>query len=135
MVNAREAIANSHRVIEVFGERPSFHDAEILSIRLDRRGPSLEAVIYVHSIGPLNADTGYFELLHKSIVTMKFDRIILHEVGDFNHQNVIFGLHIEHVTAGSRKFDVRAEPCYGGDFHLECDAISVVDVKPWVHGD
>ncbi len=44
-------IAGAERVLDIFGAWPSFHDAEVLSLRLDRSGlsggPELEAEIHV----------------------------------------------------------------------------------------
>lgn len=47
-------IENQELVTEIFGEWPSFHDAEVVSLRLDRQGegggedgPTLDAAIHV----------------------------------------------------------------------------------------
>jgi hypothetical protein len=53
-------IQNEQALISIFGRWPSFHDATIISILLDREGedgPSLEARVHVFDCKPTRLST------------------------------------------------------------------------------
>ena len=79
-------LSDSERVEEIFGSWPKFHDAEILTLVLDRVGPTLSILILIGK--PLNAEHQdrtwtFFE------IGMRFHDVDSLELSEFNHQNVI----------------------------------------------
>lgn len=92
-----------------FGYWPSFHDAEIISIELNRRDTSS---LSVHTWEITNEvdDEGYYGLRKHAVVTFLLDGILDLELSGFSHQNVIFGLEISRVDGG---FRLELDPCYG----------------------
>jgi immunity protein 50 of polymorphic toxin system len=82
-------IIGADRLIEHFGAWPSFHDAEVVRLVLDRRGANgPTAEMLVHTV-----------LGRYSLVRFEFEQITSCELSDFNHQNVLFHLRTDPETA------------------------------------
>lgn len=98
-------------VVRWFGQWPSFHDAEILSVRIERGGRS---VIRIHAWNPgTEKDAkGRFIREREAIVVFEFAGIkdVHLEGEDADRQNVISGLTVEKVQEGYR---LGLGPCYG----------------------
>ena len=104
-------IPGADDLVRWFGRWPAFHDAEILSVHLERGGRS---VIRLHA---WNRSTqtdaeGRFIREKEAIVMFEFAGIKeLHLDGeDADAQNVISGLTVEKAPAGYR---LVLGPCYG----------------------
>ncbi len=79
-------IEDSHKLIDIVGEWPSFDDAEILSLVLDRRdgspwipgsdSPTLDLRIRL-------AETGYF------LTEIRFNNVLNFEMAEFRYQNSV----------------------------------------------
>src|SRR5688572_9083676 len=116
-----EKILNIHLLTDIFGRFPSFHDAEVLKITLNRelRGsfsPSLEAVIHVFERTSEIGENNKYLLKNHSAVTFRFEQIYQLAVEDFNHQNVLQGLRITDFSKSqpeSLKFEVFFEGIFG----------------------
>src|SRR5579884_1220068 len=80
---------------------PTFHDAEILSICLNRQGDST-IEIYVFESGPAVDATGHFVRRKEATVTFILRDITDLRLEGFSHQNVIFGLKIEGSDGNKR---------------------------------
>jgi hypothetical protein len=68
-------IKNEKALTDIFGRWPSFHDAEIISIYLDRSGqdgPSLEAKIHLFEMTNRVDAKGYYVLKNHILVTFRF---------------------------------------------------------------
>jgi len=105
-------------VIAAFGEWPSFHDAEILRVLINRGGRS-EATIRL-----------MIPAYQQKSVTFTFERIadMRLEGEDADVQNVIGALFIE---ADDRFTTVHFSPCYGLAGYIKAEAVSVsVDSPP-----
>ena len=69
-------IDNQELVTRIFGRWPSFHDAEVLSVRLDRGvngeadEPSLEAAIHVFQMTAEIDSRGYYVRKNNTVVTV-----------------------------------------------------------------
>jgi hypothetical protein len=90
-------------VIQWFdGEWPCFHDAEIVSLTLSRKGESL---LCVYPYSPAKPATVEFYL----------DEVSDLDLTDFSQQNVISGLEVERVTDQTDKtaLRIRLGGCYG----------------------
>lgn len=98
-------------VVEWFGEWPSFHDAEITSVCVDRSGRSfvrIHAWIRTNQTG----ENGGFIIERETAVVFECSEISwLHLEGEnADTQNVISGLMFEQVSEGHRLI---LGPCYG----------------------
>ena len=95
-------IRNSHKITDIFGYWPSFHDAEILELRLKVAdgepwvvgsvSPALEMVIHVFEMTKDLTSEGYFVLTKHTLVRMRFENVEGLELSDFWFQNCIFDL-------------------------------------------
>jgi hypothetical protein len=95
--------------IEWFGSWPSFHDAEILSISLNRTGTSCIRLHTWDLTGEVDAK-GYYVLRNHAVVSFLLDDGGDLELAGFSHQNVISGLAVKRSQDG---FELNLGPCYG----------------------
>ena len=95
-------LTGADAVTQWFGSWPSFHDAEVISIFLARKGQS---VLRVYPYNPQKPATVNFILEDVTDV----------ELDDFSCQNVINSLVVEPAIdqSGDRVYRVILAPCYG----------------------
>ena len=105
-----------------FGSWPSFHDAEVLSIHLNRSGESRVAIHTWHRTNEID-DRGYFIATTHVLVTFVLDGIQTVQLNDFNHQNVVSGLSLEKTAAGYR---LTLDRCFGAEGMLEAQHIRII---------
>jgi hypothetical protein len=139
-MNAHERIDGAERLTRVFGSWPSFHDAEVLWVRLDRRpfdevddGPGVEALIHTFEMTSEVGPGGYYVLRHHSLVLFRFHDVDELDLGGFNHQNVLFGLSIADVRECQIErinFEVTLESSYGLSGSFLCRRVEVKEVTP-----
>lgn len=84
--------------------RPSFHDAEVVSILLDRSGKSKVRVHAFEMTSEVDAD-GYFVSTKHAIITFDLEGFVSDETGSthlnwFNHQNVLSSASVRQVVGG-----------------------------------
>jgi len=99
----------SEAVEALFGFWPSFHDAEILRIEIDRNGPRVAADL----LAPVQPGS------RRHVVV----RLVFHEVEDltlngFNYQNVIWSLALE--VSSEERIKVTFEPTFGAGCSFSC---------------
>ncbi len=128
-------ISGVEKIIEIFGYWPSFHDAEVKWLRLDRCGgtegdvgPVLEFAIHCFEITNQVAPSGHCVLGKHTLVHFRFREVTDLRIEEFNQQNAIFGLEIvdESDTTWERHyFKVSIEPAFGigGSFHSVCPEV------------
>src|SRR3954470_1120064 len=99
MIGVESKIQNSNLLTDIFGRWPSFHDAEVVCIVLDRgeRRPYLEASIHLFEITS-QIEHGAYVLKNHTLATLRFIEIYQLKLDDFNHQNVLFGLNIGDIS-------------------------------------
>jgi hypothetical protein len=117
------AILGADAVVAWFGEWPSFHDAEILSIHINRRGLSVMR-IHTWNLSSRLDRTGHFVREREAVIAFEFAGIKtlrLHGE-DADRQNVIQGLGIEQTDEGYR---LELAPCYGLAGELTVEQIAV----------
>jgi hypothetical protein len=92
-----------------FGFWPTFHDGEVLSLHLDRAGPSR---LLVHTWERTNELDGrrYYVLRKHVVVTFILEDIRDSELDGFNHQNVLSDLTL---TKDPNGYKLELGPCYG----------------------
>ncbi len=103
------AIRGADTLVAWFGSWPSFHDAEILELHLDRSGPCWLKVHAWRMTDKVGED-GYYVLNKHVVVTFHMTDILRLSLEGFSGQNVIFGLAIESDEEG---FTINLEPCFG----------------------
>jgi hypothetical protein len=107
-VDAIHDLPGAQALIEWFGRRPSFHDAEVLSLSLDRTGTSCIRLHTWDLTGEVDAK-GYYVHRNHVVVSFLLDDIRDLELAGFSHQNVIFSLSVARLQDG---FHLCLDPCY-----------------------
>ena len=87
-------IQNAHLLTDIFDRWPSFHDAEVVSVDLDRIGPTLTASIHLWRTLTETDDKGYFKQADHTLAKLRFTEVVLESLSVFNHQNVLNHLEI-----------------------------------------
>ncbi len=108
-----------------FGYWPRFHDAEIVSLHLNRRGPSSLLIQTWEMTNKLD-ERGFYVLGKHVLVEFVLEGILELELGGFSNQNVVFGLDLKKKDAG---FVLTLDPCYGLAGTIEVEKISI-RIKP-----
>ena len=127
-----DRIQGSEKLTQIFGEWPSFHDAEVLSFSLDRNGPTIQAAIYLFAMTSEVDNKGYYVLKNPTIANLQFDQVVEFSANGFNHQNVLWDLHIKDISQDQQEninFEVVFEDSYGLEATFRCRAITVESVE------
>jgi hypothetical protein len=131
-------IQNGQLLTDRFGRWPSFHDAEVVSARFERRGadaPFLECGIHVFEMTGAVNSTGYYVLKNHTLVTLRFCDIILEGFQGWNQQNVLFDLLIGpaqqdgQLGDDNRPIEVEMSSSFGCSAGLTCRAVKVLKVE------
>ena len=141
-MEAHESIANHQLVLQAFGRWPSFHDAEIHRMVLDRtrRRPngrsyaSVELVVHAWIMTPNVTPNGYIKLDRHHLVHFLFEDVSDLELREHNHQNVLG--HLEFKLTGDEHTGVPVllvdlEPCFGLWGEFKALRASVESVVPY----
>ena len=127
-----ENIKNIEKLAEAFGRKkpPSFHDAEIISICLNRsENIFLDVKLFISSfIKNIEKKGKVFNNYLNVHANFRFKQVSLEHLENFNHQNVINDLYIFN-KADSDDFFVRFESIYGCDLKFECKEIELLDFE------
>jgi Immunity protein 50 len=89
----------------------SFHDAEVLAVRLDRDGPTLDLKVEVAA-----------QLPNARVVQLRFREVSNLEIRGLNEQNVLFDLRVERGT--DDRYDVELQSSYGLSGSFGCTSIT-----------
>src|SRR6266404_2079953 len=133
-------IQNSHLLTDIFGRWPSFHDAEVLRILLDRDetklfSTSLEAKIHVFEMTSEIDERHSYVLKNNVAVTLRFVEIYNLSMKNFNHQNVLQGLSIDDISNPELErinFEVSFDGIFGVSAIFQCNSINIESVVPYV---
>ena len=114
-------IPGAEELASWFGGWPSFHDAEIVDLHLQRAGMSR---IRIHTWQMTNAvgPDGSYVTDHHVVVSFWFEDISGLALTGFNLQNVIAGLDVEKTASG---YCISLAPCYGLAGDIEAASIKV----------
>ena len=129
-------IVGAEKLTSSFGYWPSFHDAEVVWMRLDRDktelglGPTLDAMIHAFEMTEEVDAAGYYVLRNHVLVHLRFAGVENLKLDGFNQQNALFGLTISKAEAGSKNFRVAFDPAWGVGAEFSCTAVAVVSVQP-----
>jgi uncharacterized protein (DUF433 family) len=108
-------------LIAWFGYFPSFHDAEVVSISLDRTGASRTAI---HTFQRTNEtdERGHYVCRKHVVVTFVLERIRDLSLEGFNSQNVLNGISL---ARGSGYYELVLEETYGVAGKLRADVMRI----------
>jgi hypothetical protein len=102
-------VPGARELFDWFGYWPSFHDAEVLSICLDRAAASTLVVHTYGGTGEVDA-TGHHVTEKHVLVSFIFDDVFEIQLEGFNHQNVLSAMAFNKLENG---FEVILGGCYG----------------------
>ena len=136
-MNSTTYITGQESVIALFGDWPTFHDAEVLSLSLERAFPVKTGIslarlkVVVRWYEPANVGTAEFHMTMKrgAIITFLFHGVSDVNLEDFNYQNVINSLKVSPSEDGKKRLKVEIESIWGiGGFWL-CERAEVENVE------
>ncbi len=119
--NELSVIDGAQELHDWFGRWPTFHDAEIISLHLNRTGSSSLTVHTWQMTNDLD-EKGFYVLTKHVLVEFILEGIVGLDLKGFNHQNVVYGLAIEKTGEG---FQIALEPCYGLAGRIEADKLAI----------
>ena len=120
-------IENAGLLTTRFGLWPTFHDAEVISVQLNRDSVTLTATVYVFLRSGETDDAGFYKRERESIVTLLFVDLEDLELSSFNHQNVLQALLLE---PEGTKLRVSFVGIYGVQIRFLCSHARVLEVLP-----
>jgi len=113
-------------------EQPlNFHDAEIVSITLDRSNQqtiSVKMNTRVKYLGNYIENEVELVKWRKAEFELLFKEARLEKLRDFNHQNVINDLIITQIEE-SDTYNVWFDSCFGCELKFDCKEIELIEVK------
>lgn len=121
-------LPGASELVTWFGYFPSFHDAEVVSLHLNRTGESILRVHTWETTRELD-EKGFFVQRRHVVVEFALENITALYLNDFSQQNVISGLTLNKTETG---FRLEFGPCYGLAGTIEAEKISLrlVQGKP-----
>lgn len=142
-MSAYDFIENHQRVLEHFGQWPSFHDGEVHRLILDRMRqhssgsyyPSIELFVRGWIMTTEITQEGYYKLEHDSVVHFLFEDVDELELDGLNHQNVLSCLEFEKISdeQSNTRLHVELSHCYGLSGSFTATKAKVVSVTPFVN--
>jgi len=127
-----EFIVNSEKACSIFGKWSTFHDAEVLTVVLDRGTPpqlKTTMVIRVWTFKVHRGETdskGYGKTTNHSVVRFRFDEPDELVIEGFNHQNVLFDITFKLID---NVVHVTFEGIYGVHATFRCQRVTVEAVE------
>jgi len=135
-----ELVADAQKLEAVFGRWPSFRDAEVLSIVLDRdangatRGPAIHLCVCVFEMTSEVDAQGFYVLRSHVVVTFALYSAEVLRLEGFNLQNVLSGLHFSEASEPAEPdlvVQVDLGPRFGVKASFQCARAAVVLVEPF----
>lgn len=142
MIDTPSYLENHELVLQAFGYWPSFHDAEIHTLIMDRTrilvkpmfNPRIELLIHCWEMTKELDSKGFYKLNKHHLVRFEFDMVHELKLADFNQQNAVFGLLFEEVPKEEGRlfaFKVIIEPAFGLNGEFQACAGRVLSVTPY----
>ncbi|WP_165071571.1 Imm50 family immunity protein [Paludisphaera rhizosphaerae] len=139
-MDAHSQIVNASAVTEVYGRWPSFHDAEVHWMRLERvgataddPGPTLEALVHAFEMTTEVGPDGRYVLRNHILVHFRFQEVVDLELSDWGIQNVLFGLAIRDIADRQlerSRFEVEFTSSFGVCALFLCRRVEVMSATP-----
>jgi hypothetical protein len=127
-------IWNAEALTEIFGGWPSFHDAEILGLRVDSGQRSNGVVTLQLDVHLFAADgvlpDGRMNWVKHTLATLEFERVESLRLDGFGPQNVLFDLEMKDVqTASDKAIQVTLPASNGLEGSFRCGSVVVIRTK------
>jgi hypothetical protein len=131
-------IAGSEGILGIFEVWPSFHDAEIISVLLDRNsckgqyGPTVTIKLHCFQISNEVVGNQYKTIKH-NIVTFAFYDVVNFNLGyGFGQQNSLSGFTISDIR-GDQLENINYKVCFDAhttcDLHFNCSKLEVLSIE------
>lgn len=119
-----DEIPGGRQLMEWFGGRvPSFHDAEVLGLALDRRGARCTITVHTFQVTSEVDAKGFF-LLDKHVkVSFHLEGVENLELNDFNEQNAIYELALSRTAEKGVRLEL--DRCHGLFGFVESRALKI----------
>ncbi len=111
---------------------PSFHDAEIVELALDRVQSCCRIKIHAFERTPETYATGHYVCVKHVVVTLRLLHVMNLQLDDFNHQNALDYLGILRQPNGNILLTM--EPCYGLGGEIEAMGLEI-SLEPGIPPD
>jgi hypothetical protein len=143
-MDAYRFIDGFERVVAHLGMWPSFHDAEILQLTIDRTNVAtskeLSPVLDLHLRGWVMTsevtEDGFYKLHGDAVFHFRFTGVAKLRIEGFNTQNVISALNLEVVddphNQGRKLLRVELEHCYEFEASFTAQAARLMGITPYV---
>ncbi len=126
----QKEIENANLVIDHFGYWPTFHDSEVISIKLERtlnkEHSSVQLKLYSFEMTS-EVVNGFYKSIKHCYIDFEFLHLNKIELDGFNHQNAVLSL--EFGKEGNIKF-CNIVSAYGVDGYLETEQIRIKNLEP-----
>ena len=117
-------VPGGSQLLQWFGGRvPSFHDAEVLALALDREKTCCSIRVHTFEMTPEVDAKGFFVLRNHVVVSFRLHGVVNLELNDFNEQNAIFGLSLSRTA--DRGYRLELEPCHGLFGFIEAQTLTI----------
>lgn len=134
-MSIEDKIKNVELLTNIFGRFPTFHDAEVVQIVLDRGDwknipPTLLAKIHALKLVSKDQGNGNYLWSHH-LVELRFSDVEDLNLGGWNLQNVLADLYVKEISvppSSEMKFTVMFESCFGLWAEFKCSEITVESV-------
>lgn len=141
MSNSAQHINGSEKLIDAWGDWPSFHDAEIIQCSFERAFPVefgcniTRLLIHLRQYISIGENTADYQIIQTKSVLAKFvfSSVSDLELSDFNHQNVINSFTVSPIFKDNKiGLLVDIEPAWGlgGFFRCTEATLESVEVLP-----
>lgn len=94
-MEAWEYIEGAQRLVSWFGRWPTFHDAEVVHLHLNRTGKS-SLLVYAFEMTDELDEGGVYKIVKHVLIEFLLEDIQELELEDFSQQNVLFGLGVHY---------------------------------------
>lgn len=143
-MNAYEFFEGFEQVVAHLGMWPSFHDAEVLKLVLDRThaatADGLSPVLDLHLRGWVMTsevtEQGFYKLHGEAVFHLRFEGVTDLQIEGFNDQNVLSSLNLDLVVhphdANRQLLQVELEHCYEFQATFAAQKARVVGITPYV---
>lgn len=141
-LNPTDVVKGYGKLTEIFGRWPSFHDAEVLSMSLERRGrdewegPIFRVSVHLFEGVRDNQASKGIKYINHAIVTFRFDTVVDLSVANFNQQNAIMDLIFEAGSPRSKDivwpgpaYRVTFEPSFGVSCSFVCSSVQIDSIQ------
>jgi hypothetical protein len=130
-IKPQDLIIGADKILAIYGQWPDMHDFEVPKVIFERElpddefGPFITVFIHMWHAGK----NGYS---NHNIVGIRFNNVIKHDAGGFNHQNVINDITIksDKDNADNPIYHVNVPDIFGFGATITCRSIEVVSIEP-----